>query len=69
MVVYIVGPDKNQRLIPADTVFCAVGLRSRAEEREALRSVEPDFHALGDCVRPGQNFQALSEAHFIAREL
>ncbi len=68
MVVYIVGRTKISA-DSGDTVFCAVGLRSRSEEREALRSVEPDFHALGDCVRPGQNFQALSEAHFIAREL
>ena len=61
--VLVDGPN-GEKLIQADTVFCAVGMKPREDIREEFRFVTDEFYAIGDCLRPGQMFQALSEGHY-----
>lgn len=67
----VIIEDKNgkQETLPADTVFCAVGLRSCMEELNELRYVVPRFYTAGDCEQPGQVFQAVSGGHFAALDV
>jgi 2,4-dienoyl-CoA reductase-like NADH-dependent reductase (Old Yellow Enzyme family)/thioredoxin reductase len=62
----VVSNADGERLLLADTVFCATGLRSRGEVRESLRFVAPRFIEVGSCTRPGTVFQAVSEAYYSA---
>jgi pyruvate/2-oxoglutarate dehydrogenase complex dihydrolipoamide dehydrogenase (E3) component len=66
--VVVQGPN-GREVIPADTVFCAVGVRPREASVSAFRDVAPYFYAIGDCVQPAQMFQAMSQGHFIGRSL
>jgi len=59
----------NERIFEADTFFCAVGMRSRAEAVEALRFCAPQFFTVGDCVRPGQVTQTISDGHYAALDI
>lgn len=67
--VVVTGPEGKEETIPADTVFCAVGLRSRSEELNELRYVVPLFYSVGDGEQPGQVFQAVSGGHFAALDI
>lgn len=58
VVVTCGGQD---RLIPADTVVIAAGVRPLAEEAEALRDCAPDFRRVGDCKRARKVYDALRE--------
>ncbi len=62
-------PDSSRTILPADTVFCAVGLISRSNVREELRGVTPLFYPIGDCVQPAQLFQALSQGHYAGLDI
>lgn len=63
------GPDGKELFLPADTVFCAAGMRSRTEELSALRAAVPDCRALGDCTKPGRVLDAVHSAYMIALDL
>lgn len=67
--VVVREPDGKEKTIAADTVFCAVGLRSRTDELNELRYVTPQFYSVGDGEQPGQIFQAISGGHFAALDL
>lgn len=67
--VVVSREDGSRETVEADTVFCAAGLRPREDVAEELRGITPDFHVVGDCIRPATVFDAVSEAHFIAREI
>ena len=41
-----------RRMIAADTVLCAAGLRPRRETADALRGTAPIVELIGDCVKP-----------------
>lgn len=43
----------QERLLPADTLVCAVGQKPRIEEAEALRLCFPGAVLAGDCIRTG----------------
>lgn len=62
--VVVEDKEGNKRTIPADTVFCAVGMRSRSDELESLRYTVPTFFSVGDCNKPGQIFDAVSGGHY-----
>jgi NADPH-dependent 2,4-dienoyl-CoA reductase/sulfur reductase-like enzyme len=62
------GPN-GREVIAADTVFCAVGVKPREAETNALRGVAPHFYPIGDCMQPAQMFQAMSQGHFTGRNL
>jgi len=53
----------------ADSVFCAAGLYPRLSEVEALRFCAPRFFTVGDCIRPGQVTQAVSDGYYAALDL
>ncbi len=59
----------ERELIPADTVFCAVGLTPRNDVRAELIGITPYFYPVGDCVQPAQMFQALSQGHYAGRDI
>ncbi len=63
------GNEYVNELIPADTVFCAVGLTPRTDVREELWGITPYFYPIGDCVQPAQMFQALSQGHYAGRDV
>jgi NADPH-dependent 2,4-dienoyl-CoA reductase/sulfur reductase-like enzyme len=67
--VLCAGPEGKEHLIPADTVFCAVGLRCREAAREALRNCAPAFFPVGDCVAPGQVTQAVAGGYYAALDI
>jgi NADPH-dependent 2,4-dienoyl-CoA reductase/sulfur reductase-like enzyme len=61
------GVNKNTMLIRADTVFYAVGMRSRSAEE--LRDIAPLFKIVGDCRVPGQMFEATTGGYWAAMTL
>ncbi|URZ14403.1 FAD-dependent oxidoreductase [Clostridium felsineum] len=67
----VVAVDKagNEIVFPADTILCAVGMRSRADEVKALRDKVMEFRAIGDCVRPGKAMTAVHHGHYAALDL
>lgn len=65
----VVQAAEGEQTIPADTVFCAVGLCPRSEERDALIGAAPLVYPIGDCLQPAQMFQALSQGHFVGRDI
>lgn len=67
--VLVAGSDGREETLSADTVFCAVGLRSRSDELNELRYVVPRFYSVGDGEQPGQIFQAVSGGHFAALDI
>ena len=67
--VVVRNADGTQETIPADTVFCAVGLKPRGDVRDELIGVAPFFYPIGDCMQPAQMFQALSQGHFTGRDI
>ena len=67
--VCVKNKDGQTELIAADTVFCAAGLKPRSYVCDELRNVAPYFHMIGDCVQPAQMFQAVSQGHFVGRDI
>lgn len=61
--------DGTQELICADTVFCAAGLRPNDAAREELMGITPYFYPIGDCMQVAQMFQAMSQGHFVGRDI
>ncbi|MCG6929237.1 MAG: FAD-dependent oxidoreductase [Desulfofustis sp.] len=61
------GGDKQPELVEADTVFCAVGMRSRSSEH--LRDLAPIFKIVGDGRVPRQMFEATSGGYWAAVDL
>jgi 2,4-dienoyl-CoA reductase-like NADH-dependent reductase (Old Yellow Enzyme family)/thioredoxin reductase len=57
----------NEVFFPADTIFCAAGLRSREAEVNALRDCDIPCFPIGDCLRPGQVTQALEQGAWIGQ--
>lgn len=54
---------------PADTIICSAGMRARTEFVDSLRNLATEFYWIGDCVRPRQVTQAVSEGFNLARFL
>jgi 2,4-dienoyl-CoA reductase-like NADH-dependent reductase (Old Yellow Enzyme family)/thioredoxin reductase len=52
--VYAEDADGTEQFFPADTVISAVGMRSRYDEVEALRSLSKEFYVIGDAARAGK---------------
>lgn len=59
----------QRRRIAADTVIYAVGQRPLSEETDALAFCAPEFHALGDCLRPDSIMQATQQAFAVGRDI
>ena len=63
------GPDGDEVFFPADTVVYAMGMRSKADEAEALRGYTADFRKVGDCVRARRVVNAVYEGMWAAIDL
>ena len=62
------GPD-GEVFFPADTVACALGMKPRRAEAEALALCAPEYYVVGDCVVPATVYQATSAAYFAALDI
>lgn len=60
------GPDGARFTLPADTIFCAVGLRPNTAAVDPLRELTPWFQDIGDCVRAGRVVNATNEGYYAA---
>jgi len=67
--VKAIGPDGDVVLYPADTVFCAVGMKGNSDAVEALRGIVFDFRSVGDCVKPGKAQNAVHGGYYAAMDL
>lgn len=56
-------------VFPADTILCAAGMRARHSVVEELMCAAPEVYPIGDCVRAGQVFWAVSGGYFAALDL
>lgn len=65
----IVEHNGQREKIPADSVFCALGLSPRLDVRNELRYIAPEYYEIGDCLQPGTVFEALSQGHYIGRDI
>lgn len=59
----------KEHLLPADAVLCAVGMRPCTEVMSELWNLVDEQYVIGDCVKPAQVTQAVSDAYYLAREL
>lgn len=59
----------EELLLPADTILCAAGMRARHALVEELLSAAPEVYPVGDCVRAGQVFWAVTGGYFAALDL
>lgn len=67
--VVVINQEGSEEVYPADTVFCAVGFKSRLEEVEALRNSALEFTTVGDCIRPGKAQSAIHNGYYAAIDL
>lgn len=66
----IAETNAGQRVeIPAQSVMMAAGLCPLREQAETLRGLAPYFAVVGDCVRPGQLFSAVSGGWYAGLEV
>ncbi|MBQ9955730.1 MAG: FAD-dependent oxidoreductase [Eggerthellaceae bacterium] len=65
----VVSQDGQERLIPGDTVVCAIGQRSRAEAVDQLRDGAPFVRIIGDARRPANITTAIYEAFHAAMDI
>jgi len=61
--------EKGEGFYEADTILLAVGLKSRTEMVESLRSCAPDFVVIGDCLRPATAMEAIHMGYFSAMNI
>ena len=61
--------EGKEHLLPADAVLCAVGMRACTGVMEELWNVVDEQYVIGDCVRPAQVTQAISDAYYLAKSL
>jgi 2,4-dienoyl-CoA reductase-like NADH-dependent reductase (Old Yellow Enzyme family)/thioredoxin reductase len=67
--VVAVDAAGQKQIFPADTIFCAVGMRALAEERERLRESILDFRPIGDCVQVGKVRTAVHHGYYAGVDL
>ena len=67
--VIAVTPDGTEQLFEADTVICALGLRSKTALVDELRGTKHNFIPIGDCVRTQQVTQAVRAGYDAAVSL
>lgn len=61
--------DGNEIFVPADTVICAIGQRSRTEMVDSLRDCAPFVRIVGDAKRPANIGTAIYEAYHAALDI
>ena len=63
--------DRNgeENVIAADTVVLAAGMKANSETVERLRYCVPDFHAIGDCLKPLRILEAMQGGYYTALDI
>ncbi len=59
----------DEIFIEADTIICAVGLKPCTDVVEELINITSEYYIIGDCKRPRQVTQAVSEAYYAALDI
>ncbi len=59
----------SKKLFEADTIIYAVGHQALQEEADALRLCAPEFHQIGDCLKPDNIQHATRMAYNIASDI
>lgn len=67
--VIAVTEDGIEKLFPADTVICALGLRPKTALVDALRKTKHNFIPIGDCIKTQQVTQAVRLGYDVAVSL
>ena len=67
--VVVADADGAERLVPGDTVVCAIGQRSRTAAADVLRDAAPFVRIVGDAVRPANITAAVYEAYHAALDI
>ena len=67
--LFCTGSDGKDVFFPADTVFCAVGMRADAAAVDQMRNLTPEFRAIGDCNGPGKVLDAVAAGYYAAIDL
>jgi 2,4-dienoyl-CoA reductase-like NADH-dependent reductase (Old Yellow Enzyme family)/NADPH-dependent 2,4-dienoyl-CoA reductase/sulfur reductase-like enzyme len=62
-------PGNERRLIEADTVIYAVGLRPEWEKADELRGCAPEFYQIGDCLTPKNILEANQAGYYTAKDI
>lgn len=60
----LVENAEEQKLIPADTVIMAFGIRARSEAADAIFNRYPHARLIGDCTTVGQIGEAVRAGFF-----
>lgn len=63
------GEDGEEIRLTAGAVVLAAGLRADAGAVQELSGLAGECYVVGDCVRPAQVLQAVSQAYYTAREI
>jgi 2-enoate reductase len=63
------GTPSGERMLKADTVVMAVGMKPRRSLHEALAGSIPRLYVLGDCREPGNVMGAIWDGHEVGRAL
>lgn len=61
--------DGQDVFIEADSIICAVGVKPCTGLVNELINLTPEYYIIGDCKRPRQVTQAISEAYYAVMEL
>jgi 2,4-dienoyl-CoA reductase-like NADH-dependent reductase (Old Yellow Enzyme family)/thioredoxin reductase len=63
------SPEGREVLYEADTVVCAVGQKALTSVVDQLRDTAPEFHFIGDCVKPQKITEAIAAGYDAAIDL
>ena len=67
--VWTQARDGSRKLLEADSVVIAVGMKSRLAQAEALRPLVREFIPIGDCTKPGKIMNAVRAGYDAAMDL
>ena len=59
----------QNRLLPADTILMATGMKSRLADAQQWMQCAPEVHIIGDCLRPRKIINAVHEGFNAALEI
>lgn len=68
-VAAVSGVGGEGRLLPADTVIYAAGMKPEREKAEALRTCAPEFYQIGDCLTVKTMLEANQSGYHTARDI
>ena len=67
--IKVADKEGNEHVIEADTVVLAAGMQANSETVEQLRYCVPDFHSIGDCVKPQRILEAMQGGYYTALDI